>query len=455
MKHARRYTNTTSSIRGVLLTGILTIALAPAVLAQNNQDGGSERKTVQTAAMSQAVFETLTEVQELVEAKQYEEGLQVVRDLLSSKKKLTPYETAQIHNLTAYTYYLMERMEDAIDAYHKVLAQPDLPEALQQSTLKTVAQLYFTIEDYPKALETVKKLMAVVPEPSADVYMLLGQAYFQMEDYDQALGPIKTAVDMYKEQGRVPRENWLLLLRVCYFEKSDFPSMIVVLKELVTYYPKDTYILTLAGVYSELGETKKQLALVEVLYEKGVLNNPTHIVNLANLYLLHDVPFKAASVLNREIEAELVEPNVRNLRLLSQAWYSAREDEKAIPPLRQAADLSGDGELYVRLAQAHINLEQWGQAATAVQEGLRLGGIDRQDTANIMLGMAFFNQKKLSLARKAFQAALSDNRSRRTAQQWIAYVDSEVRRAELMDQDLPDMQPREMDDILQANQGDG
>ena len=69
-----------------------------------------------------------------------------------------------------------------------------------------------------------------------------------------------------------------------------------------------------------------------------------------------------------------------------------------------------------------------------------------------MLGMAYFNQKKLRLARRAFEAALPDKRSRRTAQQWIKYVESEVRRAALMDQDLPDMQPRQMDDILQANQ---
>jgi len=424
-------------------------------IAQEEAQSSKERKTVQTAAMSQAVFEKLTEVQELVEAEQYAEGHRTVQELLNSKKKLTPYEAAQIWNLTAYTYYLEEKFSDAINAYGQVLAQPELPEALQQSTLKTVAQLYFTIENYPKALDTVKQLMAAVEEPSADVYMLLGQAYFQMEDYDQALGPIKTAIDMYKDQGRTPRENWLLLLRVCYFEKEDYPSMIGVLKELVTHYPKDTYILTLAGVYSELGETKKQLTLVEVLYEKGFLTNPTHIINLANLYLLHESPYKAAVILEKDMQSGLVESNVRNLRLQSQAWYSAREDDKAIPPLRAAAEQSQDGELYIRLAQSHINLEQWGDAATAVQQGLRLGGIDRADQANIMLGMALFNQKKLRLARRAFEAALPDNRSRRAAQQWIAYVDSEVRRAALMDQDLPDMQPREMDDILQANQDGG
>jgi tetratricopeptide (TPR) repeat protein len=292
--------------------------------------------------------------------------------------------------------------------------------------------------------------MAVVPEPAADIYMLLGQAYFQLQNYDAALDPIKTAIDMFKAQGRVPRENWLLLLRVIYYEKGDFPNMIVVLEDLVRHYPKDTYILTLAGVYSELGDTKKQLALVEVLYENGKLANPTHIVNLANLYLLHETPYKAAVLLEKEMASNRVGKDVRNLRLLSQAWYTAREDEKAIPPLQQAAELSGDGELYVRLAQAHINLEHWDAAAKAIQEGLRLGGISREDTANIMLGMALFNQDKLSLARRAFQAASSDNRSRRTAQQWMQYVDSELRRKELMDQDLPEMAPRQIEDILQG-----
>ena len=76
----------------------------------------------------------------------------------------------------------------------------------------------------------------------------------------------------------------------------------------------------------------------------------------------------------------------------------------------------------------------------------------REDIANIMLGMALFNQKKLSLARKAFEAALPDKRSKRTAQQWIAYVDSELRRQALMDQELPDMAPRKIDQILQLNQ---
>ncbi len=250
-------------ITTLLLGGLLSLALVSPAMAQKE-----ERKTKQTVAMSQKVYEKLQEIQELVEAEDYAGGHRGIQEILDrdTKNRLSPYEKAQMYNLDGYTYYLEEDYVGAIGAYEQVLREPDLPEALQQSTLKTLAQLHFTVEDYQKALDTVRRLMAVVAEPAADVYMLLGQAHFQMQNYREALGPIQTDIDMFNEQGRTPRENWLLLLRVCYYELEDFPNMIVVLKDLIKYYPKDTYVLTLAGVYSELGDTKKQLVLVEALY---------------------------------------------------------------------------------------------------------------------------------------------------------------------------------------------
>lgn len=430
---------------GLILAGILLLCTGTAALAQEKKE---ERKTKQTVAMSQQVYEKLTKVQELVEAKDYSGAESLLVDMRTNTK-YSPYEQAQVWNLSGYSYYLQERYDEALKAYEQVLRQPDLPEALQLATLKTVAQLYFTVENYEAALTTVRKLMALVPEPAADVFMLEGQALFQMSRYQEALRPIKTAVDMYRAQGKIPRENWLLLLRVIYFEMKDYENMLAIVKDLVQYYPKDTYILTLAGVYSELGDTKKQLVLTEVLYEKGLLNTSSHVVNLANLYLLHNIPYKAAKVLEKGIEDKTVKADERNLRLLSQAWYTAREDRKAIPPLKQAASLSEDGELFVRLAQSYSNLEMWKEAEEAMQSGLRIGGLKRPDQAQIMLGMAQFNQGKLESARKAFQTAARDKRSSRAASQWIEYVDSELKRRELMNQDI-EYKERERDELLDA-----
>ncbi len=451
-KNLMVHKTSTRSVRNRWLVAGCATLLALMMAAPVGAQSKKERKTKQTVAMSQPVYEKLMAIQELVEAEQHAEAQLKIKEIQQGKKKLSPYEKAQIWNLSGYDYYLQERYKDAIRSYEEVLKQPELPEALQQSTLKTLAQLEFTIENYQKALETIKRLMAVVDEPAADVYMLLGQAYFQMENYEEAIPPIKTAIKMYHDQGRVPRENWLLLLRVAYWELKDFPNMLIVLQELIEAYPKDSYILTLAGVYSELGDTKKQLALTESLYEAGYIEGKSHAVNLANLYLLHGIPYKAAKVLEKEMAAGNVESNVRNLRLLSQAWYQAREDKKAIPPLKLAAETGEDAELYIRLAQSYINLENWTEAAAAAKKGLAMGKLKRKDTANIMYGMALFNQKKLEQARRAFQAASKDKRSKRAAGQWIKYVDSEIRRRDTLEQKLPEMKARDIDAILKANQ---
>ena len=127
----------------------------------------------------------------------------------------------------------------------------------------------------------------------------------------------------------------------------------------------------------------------------------------------------------------------------------AREDAKAIPPLARAAAQSSDGELYVRLAQSYINLDRWEEAAEAVGKGLAKGGVKRTDTANIMLGMALFNQRKLEAARRAFATAARDKRSAKAANQWLAYVDSELSRASSLEQTLPEQERREQDKILE------
>jgi tetratricopeptide (TPR) repeat protein len=386
-----------SYLRALLsVAALATVTFASAVDAQ--QQGG--RETRRAVVMSEAVYKQLQAAQQAMEKQDHAGALKLLGDA-GAAKKLSPYESAQIWNLAGYVHYLTEDYTQAIKAYENVLKQGDLPAALVQSTLKTLSQLYFIVEDYPRALINVQRLIGGVEKPDPELHLLLGQIYFQMGRYRDALEPVKTAVAGYRAQGQAPKENWLLLLRVIYHELQDYRAMVTVLKELLELYPKDQYLLTLAGVYSELGDTKKQLTYTEALYERGLLDTPGHLANLANLYLLHELPY-------------------------------TREDERAIPPLARAAKLSEEGELEVRLAQSHINLEQWDEAAAAIRRGLKKGGVKRPDTANMLLGIALFNLQQLQQARDAFTEARDDRRSAKSAAQWITYIDSERARLEAL-----------------------
>ena len=98
-----------------LMTAVLVIGSASSVMAQVKRKEDKEQKTKETVAMSQQVYEKLSEIQELIEAKDYATAEKQIVDLRGNKK-LSDYERAQIWNITAYGYYLQERYAEAIAA---------------------------------------------------------------------------------------------------------------------------------------------------------------------------------------------------------------------------------------------------------------------------------------------------------------------------------------------------
>ncbi|MCW0269842.1 hypothetical protein, partial [Klebsiella pneumoniae] len=92
----------------------------------------------------------------------------------------------------------------------------------------------------------------------------------------------------------------------------------------------------------------------------------------------------------------------KNYRLLSQAWMLSMEDERAVPALQEAARLSDDGELDVRLGNTYLNLGNYDDCVSAVQSGLRKGGLKSPDNARISLGMCQYNKRRYQAAIDAF-----------------------------------------------------
>jgi tetratricopeptide (TPR) repeat protein len=151
---------------------------------------------------------------------------------------------------------------------------------------------------------------------------------------------------------------------------------------------------------------------------------------MAQLYMQNEVPYKAAKLLETEMKSGRVARNAKNYRLLSQAWQLAQEDEKSIPALKEAARLSDDGELNLRLGNAYLNLGRYSDCVAAVQAGLRKGGIKSPDNAQISLGMCMYNQQKYTAAINAFREARKTRRSARIANQWINVIESDIERNE-------------------------
>lgn len=399
------------------------------VQAQESQPK-KERETRRTPALRNKVYEKLAEAQVAAEAKDYRTAAKILDGMISSggKKALNSYELANVYNLYAFIYYSEEQYGKALQAYENVVKQPDIPLAMEVNTRFTIAQLYFVQEDWEKGIAALQQWFKMTENPNANAYVLLAQGYYQTKDYNKALFNVEKAIDMYKAKDKLPKEQWYNLARFLYFEKNDVNNTVRVLEELLKYYPKKQYWVQASHMYGEQKKEARQLAAMETAYVQDMLDKSGEQVTMAYLYLNGEVPYKAAKVLDKGLKNKTIEDKSKNWEIAGNAWRQAQELKKAIPAMEAAAAKSDAGELYSRLGNVYLDSDQFKKAITAINKGLKRGGVKRPDTARLVLGMAYFNDKQYDKARKAFVAAGRDERSARYAQQWIKYMDSELER---------------------------
>ncbi len=398
----------------------------------------AERETRRTPALRNKVYEQLSEVQTFIEAKQYNEALEILFKMESAggKRELNSYELANLYNLFAFVYYSQENYPKALEAYRNVAAQPDIPLAMEINTRYTIAQLYFVMEDWQRGIDALKEWFRVADNPSAQAYILLGQGYYQLKDYDKALDNTLIAVNMYKDKGKVPKEQWYSLLRFLYFERNQVDKTIETLEEMIVYYPKKQYWIQLSHMYGESRNDAKQLAAMDTAYVQDFLDKDREQVTMAYLYLNAEVPYKAAKVLDTGIKADTVEASSKTLEILGNAWRQAQELEKSIPVMEQAAAKSDDGELYCRLGSVYLDKEEFRKAVDANKKGLARGGVKRPDQCHLVKGMAHFNLDQYDSARSAFREAAKDERSKEYADQWMKYMNNEIARQKELEKDI-------------------
>lgn len=414
-------------------------SLATTAVAQEEEQK-EERKTKRTAAMRESVYKKLAEAQAAMEADDEAGAMKALNDV-QKIKELTPYETAQYQTFMAFMYFQQERYPDAIRAYEEVLRQPELPEGMANQTRYSLAQLYFTQEDYRSAVDMMEIWFQSTTNPGPQPYLLIGQGYYQLEDYERALTAVNEAIRIQQDKGTPVREQTWLLLRVLYYELDDYNNVARILKILINEFPKRDYYVQLSGVYGELEKPTEQLGYMQLAYDQGMLDRGQEILNLSQLLMQAEVPYRAAVILDKGFNDGLVERSVRNLRILAQAWQMAAEDQRALGPLGEAAKLSDEGELNIRLAQSYFNLSMYKEAVDAAREGLRKGKVKRVDNANVLLGTALFEIDRLNEARSAFQEAQKDDRTAKAAAQWINYINGEQDRRKQLADAMSDLQP--------------
>ncbi|BCE01049.1 tetratricopeptide repeat protein [Marinicellulosiphila megalodicopiae] len=415
------------SIFAVILLCVLWLSVLPAIAIE---------RTVKP--ITAKALRNLSLAQQYIDEKNFESALKELHILEAGEARLNEHEIAMTHSLLGFIAYTNEDIPNAISHYHKVIQHAkSIPENLEYSTVFGLAQLYFAQKKFDGAVKFMRHWLRLTETESVQAQLLLAQSYYQLKKYKLGIAPIKEAIRINQIKDKPIDENWLLLLRVLYYENKQPDMAIKTMHDLIKLNSKKEYFIQLASLYGQQNEISKQLEIYDALYKDNRLDKESEIITYAMLLGNNQLPFYAGKVLEDSINNELIEKNYKNIVMAADQFAAAYETEKAIKFYKmnhQYFDETGKSAYFAgRLSSV---LQNWEQAKEYLFMAINKGQLDREDQARIMLGVALMNLNEFDAARVEFLKAKEDNRSLKISNSWVKYLNSQQRHVESIEKYL-------------------
>lgn len=422
--------------RGLILAILLALAAPAPVAAQytgggggrdaaetESQDGakktpraGLGRKGLGSHEIDERTNKRLNAARQAFAAQDYD-GAEAALGRLR-ERSLNPLERQQAFELRGYIAGGRGDNAAARQHFESAIAQGTMTPSERADARFLIARLYLGDEMWAEAIEHLNTWFEIAIDPNAVAYYLLALAHYQDRDIDAALEPAQQAVDLTDQ----PQESWLQLLLALRLSRKEYEASVPLLEALVQRYPKKSYWVSLSTVHGALGDYPEALVPLQLAYSQGYLTEGDELRRLAQLLLFLGLPYRAAKVVEDSLEQARIEADADTYELLGNSWIAAREFERTVAPLTRAAELSEDGDLFVRLAQVHIQREKWAAAALVLRRAIELGDLQKPGDAKLLMGIAVYNSKRPKQAHTWFTRAREHEETRTEADQWLLHI---------------------------------
>mgnify|MGYP003670748706 FL=1 len=253
-------------------------------------------------------------------------------------------------------YVQRKEYDKAIAYYEEALAAEGLSAIANREMLREMAQVYLLEKSYGPAAETLQKALALnLVADSAD-YLLLARAYHQMGQYVEVVAALdQMQKDGLSLPGAQMQQALALYYRAGAFAQSE--GMLIDLLQLQPDEPAHWHLL--ASVYLQQNKKRQALDHLALAREKLVPFVERDVLLLAGLQAVNNNPYGGAETLEQALSTNEVSASAKNYRRLFEFWLQAQEPGRARRALKQAAQLSGDTELYIYLAQLEMERQDF------------------------------------------------------------------------------------------------
>ena len=424
-------------LKDLHLVGVLTLAVIvqPAgqlifvptgmfdAQAQETREKKEKPKGRRSQVLSKRAFAIVEDAQNSLAEEDYIGALSLLQQIRDGAK-FSAYEKAVALQTEGFVHADQGNYAKTIQAFEKAANSGDLPPRLVSDLIYNLAQLNLAEGRSARALDYIIRWFATVEgEPTADAYGLKAQIHLVMGDLAAAEQTVRKALSKVEE----PRQNWTRLLLSVLLQQERYSEARPILEDAALRWPSvKAFWQQLTAVYYEMKQEELAFVTQQIMHRQNMLKTSKELSSMAQLYLYHDIPIKAARVLQTGLDDGSIEKTEKNYELLAQAYMHAREWDKAIKPLTAAAEKSDKGRFYDQLGQSYLQDEKWRDAEQAFVKALEKGGL--RDAANtwLLLGIARTRVEKWDAAIAAFRKAGDDDETAKDAFRWIRSIERQL-----------------------------
>lgn len=415
-------------ITSLLIVASVAVIQLPMSAVVNAADGQkSEKPKRKTQLVGATVAKKVTKAFDAY-AVEAEDGSNIDNALamlleINAKKE---YDKAFVNRYVGMMYAQKSDEKTAIDYLIKAIEPDVLNEADHGETLKMLADLQMQIQAYKKAIAGYEAWMEFTGKSDANVWIKMAQANLETKQYEKVITTADNAIAAF---GDNRNQNAYILKLTAYYERKMFKDCVTVLETALPLFPETKLFWTqLASFYAMTEDYPNSLATLDLAYKKGFLEKESEIKMLANLYAQSEVPHKAATILEKNIDSGLVKRDDKNIFTLANSWHAAQHIDKAATYYGELAKMTNESKHYSKQGMLLNQDEQFAKAIVALKKALDLG-VKYPGRLHQSIAESYFYLENYKQANVYIQKALKDPKSRRTAKGWVSYIkDTAVRK---------------------------
>ena len=369
-------------------------------------------------------------------------AITVLNSLINSGDDLNPYERSTIYQMLGQSYNDTDNTPAALRAFENAIAAGGLLPNEVDAIKVVIAQLLIINGQYREGAEALEAYLRAGGQKKPEFVELLVQAWVEAEDYRRAL---PWAEEWFNNANPKERKHFDLL-NFLYNNLGMPAKQADIVKQMIQRWPEDNTLWnSWASMLGNGGREQDAFEVNKMLYLGGALTSESDIKKVIQYYSFYEMPYQAAQILEREMRNGRVARTAENLEELSKYYRTAREYERAIPILEEAANMAGSAKLYAALGEALYNEGDCGRAQESFEQAIARGydsGKSWMQIANciydstqnaprLTCDMTEDEMDNAEITRirdraiQAFRNVPAGSRESRNARKWIQFVDGE------------------------------